>query len=159
ETLISPKVRYKTIKHLTQVDGTLYGASVSEELDSNYQKYANLFKLKWTSTLLDFNQTNYKEHSLRFYNRTFKHGEVYAFYIRFKLKDGALTNAFHIPGRSPVDLVGGLTERSKIQDLITLGYTTHNFVPLSNYFQIASNPELYQVADTTRNIENTTIYT
>jgi hypothetical protein len=41
----------------------------------------------------------YKDYRFSFKHKSFRRGEVYAFYISFILKDGTETYAYHIPGR------------------------------------------------------------
>lgn len=44
----------------------------------------------------------YKDFRLNYKNKTYRRGDVYAFYISFVLKDGTETYAYHIPGRAPL---------------------------------------------------------
>tara|TARA_R110002012_G_scaffold5799_4_gene26905 strand:+ start:2458 stop:8340 length:5883 start_codon:yes stop_codon:yes gene_type:complete len=44
----------------------------------------------------------HKNYRLNWKHKSYRRGEVYAFYISFILKDGSETFAYHIPGRAPV---------------------------------------------------------
>ena len=44
----------------------------------------------------------YKDYRFSFKHKSYRRGEVYAFYISFVLKDGTETYAYHIPGRVPL---------------------------------------------------------
>lgn len=44
----------------------------------------------------------YKDFRLNYKNKSYRRGDVYAFYISFVLKDGTETYAYHIPGRAPL---------------------------------------------------------
>lgn len=134
--VITPAVNYATIKHFTQVQGNLYGASVTEEAPLNLQKYANLVKLKFTSeisTVRNINESA-KIHAINNKKRGFAHGEVYAFYVRFKLKNKGWTRAFHIPGRAPSG--NEATLNSALVSGDTSLQTDLTISPTSRYFQI-----------------------
>lgn len=157
EEAITPSVKYKTVKHITQVDGTLYGACVSEESEPNYQKYLLNTKLSWTSELRDFSQDpqSYKVHYNIFYNRTFQHGEVYAFYIRLKLKNGGWTRAFHIPGRVSKALPGGGVETDGNRWLWdNIGIVYKQNPNLESDFKVNAQSKFFQTRDTTQVIES-----
>ena len=61
-SVLVPPAFYNRIKHLTQVQGTLYGADVSEDEPINLQQYANLITLKFKSELQEVKtlQSSYK---------------------------------------------------------------------------------------------------
>ena len=74
------------------------GASVSEDADfigdsGSFQDDYNL------SGKVSRGHKNYR---LNWKHKSYRRGEVYAFYISFILKDGSETFAYHIPGRAPV---------------------------------------------------------
>lgn len=152
EEVIASSVKYKTIKHLTQVDGTLYGAGVTEEQEKNFQKYINRTTLSWVSEVKDFNNINqsYKVHDNIFYSKSFSHGEVYAFYIRIKIKGGGWTKAFHIPGRAVESLPLGGMENDLNSSLLNDFGTQYPY--LSYDLLIDYQSKYYQTQDTTRNI-------
>lgn len=130
---------YSTIRHLTQVQGVLYGAGVTEKAPLNLQQWANLVTLKWNSTLVTpRNLTeSFKVHAQNGEKKGFAHEEVYAFYIRFKIKGAGWTAAFHIPGRAAEG-----TENS-LNSALVASDTTLN-VDLS----ISSSSKFFQIRDT-----------
>lgn len=99
EQVITPKPLYKKSKAMTQQKGVLYHGNLEAEQDIDYQSYANNIRIFYTSRLVSVNNldTSHKTSKLP---SGFAHGEVYAFYIHFILKNGSLSKGFHIPGRS-----------------------------------------------------------
>ena len=71
-------------------------------------------------TLNDATRRGYKDNRFTYRGKSFRRGDVYAFYISFVLRDGTETYAYHIPGRPPLPLIW-----SSIQDNIVsqTGYT------------------------------------
>jgi len=53
-------------------------------------------------SLTDKVAKGYKDFRFSYKQKTFRRGDVYAFYISFVLKDGTETYAYHIPGREPL---------------------------------------------------------
>lgn len=71
-------------------------------------------------SLADATRRGYKDNRFTYRGKTFKRGDVYAFYISFVLKDGTETYAYHIPGRPPLPLFWSSTHK----DVMGLeGYT------------------------------------
>lgn len=103
EVLTSSSV-FERIKHLTQVNGVLYGAGVSEVAPVKFQKWANLIRLKWQAELKDVSTLaeSYKINDQNNIEKGFWHEEVYAFYVKLKLKGRGFSEAFLISGRPPV---------------------------------------------------------
>jgi hypothetical protein len=97
EALLQP-VKYTSAKTITQLNDSLYLANLKSEDEIDLQEYANRVTINWRSTTGVANLPNFATTSVK----TFGHGEVYAFYIVFRLKSGGRTKAFHIPGRPPV---------------------------------------------------------
>lgn len=103
------------VNTITQLNNRLFMGGVSYDNDyRNMQKYANLITLQWTSTLVDLN-TGAPGTTIGIANndtmvrnlstgqmKGLMHDEVYAFYIRYKLKNGNYTQAFHIPNFNPI---------------------------------------------------------
>lgn len=154
-------IYYKTIKHLTQIDGTLYGASVTEEEPVNLQALANQIELKWISTpknIFEMAESD-KTHPNNNKERTYGHGEVYGFYIKFNI-EGKWTEAFHIPGRTVQPLPTSLgvlplpnlvgQENDLNQDIKDNNSTT--FVDYD--LQINPNSRYFQIRDTSRNFQS-----
>ena len=71
-------------------------------------------------TLNDATRRGYKDNRFTYRGKSFKRGDVYAFYISFVLKDGTETYAYHIPGRPALPLIWS-SVHTKILDLD--GYT------------------------------------
>ena len=71
-----------------------------------------------THTLTDKVAKGYKDYRFNFKHKSFRRGEVYAFYISFVLNDGTETYAYHIPGRDARKTPGqrGVTERDNFSD-------------------------------------------
>lgn len=133
-SVLTPFVNYNKIKHITQVEGVLYGAGVTEKQPLDFQKYANLIKLKYTSTLKDFNnlEETYKFNAQNNRMKSFKHEEVYAMYIRVKIKGEGFSQAFHIPGRAAEGI-----ETSLYSSLSGSLYNVQKSVsPTAKYYQI-----------------------
>ena len=136
EVLVS-SVIYDRIKHFTQVNGVLYGAVVSEASPIAFQKYANLITLKYTSEIINplVLESSYKVNEQNNKKKSFKHEEVYALFIRLKIKGRGFSEAFHIPGR-----VAEGNEKTLFKFL-----GGDNSVQIS----IAPNSKVYQINDTT----------
>ena len=129
EEVLVPQVFYNKVETMGQLNDALYiGKLESEPEILDMQKYANLIELVWTSELLDLTDTPV-EHKTGV-KKGFMHEETYAFYVRYKKKNGTFTPAFTIPGPVPVagDLltstqstVGGMTPEMvyKLEDTIT----------------------------------------
>lgn len=114
EVLI-PNTVYDKVKTLTNYQSKLYLGNVKQAADINFQNEANLIEIKWVkeknislnsrvqstrNAIGDItNYGSYKDPSLVFFNKNFKSGECYAFYIVLKFKNGLYSKAYHIPGR------------------------------------------------------------
>lgn len=94
-----------------------YNASTGYEIDQTYTpsaSYAAIIKNIVTSegeTLKGYRSPKYS-----FKKKSYRRGEVYAFYISFVLKDGTETYAYHIPGRTalPMDLDNTIFESDEL---------------------------------------------
>lgn len=126
---------FEKIKHLTQVNGVLYGAGITESSPVNFQKWSNLIKLKWTSKLINTNslEESYKVNKQNNIEKGFWHEEVYAFYIKLKIKGRGFSEAFLISGRAP--------EGDETKTYLELGSTGPQKT-------ISPNAKVYQVDDT-----------
>lgn len=96
EVLINP-IFYNKVGTMGQLNDALYVGRL-EKTDEilDMQQYANLIQLFWTSELIDVQ--NCPEEHKSGQKKGFMHGETYAFYIRYKLSNGNMTVAYHIPG-------------------------------------------------------------
>ena len=90
----------------------------------------------------------YRDTQLNTKRRSYRRGEVYAFYISFVFKDGSESYAYHIPGRMKKDIskggTGGLDEDYGIDDL-SLQYTEFNGEEIKSS---QPNGKIYQFIDT-----------
>lgn len=123
EDVIIDTVHYDTVKSLEQVDGVLYEGNLKGSLDIGFQKYAgNIKLLAKTKELNEFDlfdighenlttgigsvapfpspkSNGYRDPVNSYKYRGYARDEVYAMYIAFVLNNGAMSYAYHIPGR------------------------------------------------------------
>ena len=141
--ILVPSISISKANCLTLYQANVVYGNVSTFQESNFQSVANNTKIKWIkedvtitniekAISLTTNHHSYKDNKKTFYLKSFKAGEVYAFYIAFKFKDGNYSSAYHIPGN---DLEIG------DNDVITLDTVK----------KLSSNPvNKYQVFDTSK---------
>lgn len=95
---------YTKVKKFTLHQDWVYGINVAtDDIDFNYQSIANNIVVKWNAESiisLDKVENSYKDPSTVFIKKGFTPNEVYALYIRFILKNGGRSEAYHIPGRA-----------------------------------------------------------
>lgn len=95
DEIIIDKAIYKSVKHLTDFKGTLYGLDVTQYNEPNQQSFVNNLTFNWCSYLINPTIDNipgittnvknsYKYHNYNNQQRSFCHDEVYVIYIRFK---------------------------------------------------------------------------
>lgn len=107
--LLIPAISMDKVECLTLHQSNVVYGNVSTFQESNFQSVANNTKIKWVkenvsitniekAISLTTNKNSYKDNKKTFYLKSFKAGEVYAFYIAFKFKDGNYSSAYHIPG-------------------------------------------------------------
>ena len=105
--VITPNEEYSKVGAITTLNNTLYLANLTKEDDIKYQKFANNISVEWVyeeEVAMDATKNSHKDAVILFDKKTFMPDEVYALYIRFAKKNGAIvTKAFHIPGRPPVE--------------------------------------------------------
>lgn len=105
-------------------------------------------------TLTDKIAKGYKDYRFSFKHKTFRRGEVYAFYISFVLHDGTETYAYHIPGRDK--LYAESRTGDFIPEDVNFGATDASWGAIQNLFgfypsEIAENnsdAQVYQYVDT-----------
>jgi len=105
----------------------------------------------------------YKNYRLNWKHKSYRRGEVYAFYISFILKNGSETYAYHIPGRAPVCVgAAGRPDRAdddtSVCEDTSISNTPSKWALISNSFEGAYPSEIaniygpkvkvYQFADT-----------
>lgn len=136
------KTSYDTAKYLTQQDDTLYLANLTRGKDINYQKYAN--NIEVTAVSKNVSAGNYfvadngfemGDSDIVYYNKSFKRGEVYAFYISFILKDGTESKAYIISGRLPEG-----TENEPINQIENDGNKFFKIDPSAKQFHLYARP-------------------
>lgn len=163
EEVLQTRTHYKTVKHITQVEGALYGASVEEYEHLNLQSIANQVKLKWVARLENVHSMadSDKLHENNHSKRPFAHGEVYAMYLKAKLKRGGWTQAFHIPGRAaelldhPVNSIPGVAiMENDLNSEIRAAHISH-FPELSRDIEINQESKYFQTRDTTKGLVGT----
>jgi hypothetical protein len=98
EEILTPRPIYIKSKAMTQLKGELYHGNLETEEDIDYQPFANNIRIFYNTRLVSVNDLN-TSHKTSKAPVGFAHGEVYAFYIHFILKNGSLSRGFHIPGR------------------------------------------------------------
>lgn len=123
EEVIIGGANYDRVKTMKQMDNHLFMGNLGGggAIDLGYQRYANgitttLIEEDIEDLLVDLDPDNgyaegtvgYKNPIIAFDKKTFRRGEVYAFYISFVLKSGNETRAYHIPGREIVGIEGDL---------------------------------------------------
>jgi hypothetical protein len=98
EEILAPQVNYDRIGTMTQLNDSLFIGDLHNDLDMlDMQPYANMINLMWHSKLLNFNDENEKHKSG--IEKSFKHREVYAFYVRYRAK-GRFSPWYTIAGPS-----------------------------------------------------------
>lgn len=132
---------YTKVKKFEVHQDWLFAANVSTpEISMNYQAVANNIIVKWNSEdSISLNRLNnsYKDPTTVFIKRGFMPGEVYAFYIRFILKNGQRSTAYHIPGRNPL---AGERDNVTFTYLQRIDPTAKNFHLLDTAQQDGSEP-------------------
>jgi hypothetical protein len=71
---------YSKVRHLTTVQNELFATDLTSASEPNLQSEVNSYRIKWLSKLIDPKSTATFKDGI---SRTFAHGEVYAFYIRY----------------------------------------------------------------------------
>ncbi|HNQ21418.1 MAG TPA: hypothetical protein PKI46_10190, partial [Bacteroidales bacterium] len=119
DEVLVPNAIYEKAETLTTVQKRLYLGNVEEFVETNMQQYVNLISLVWVrEDLININAAaselkakintsgtlsakgTYQDPAHTFFNKSFKSGECYAFYMVFNYKNGKRSKAFHIPGRA-----------------------------------------------------------
>lgn len=99
EEVLIPAGFYENAGSITQLNDVLYLADMKESAFLNLQKYASLVKIRWQSQYRANIETDDDVRSGKI--RTFKHGEVYAAFIVYHLRNGQVTDGFTVPGVIP----------------------------------------------------------
>jgi hypothetical protein len=150
--IIVPTTAYSHIKTGAVLNNRLYIANMRTIPEFDFQPYANNIKLKWnraTAVNLAAYAGSYKDPVFIVDKRSFLTGEVYAFYIIFKMKDGTYSSAYHIPARAVENMAGfgNLPENSRIQDMVTAGFPPPNS---AEFIAIDNNARYHEVYPTAK---------
>ncbi len=78
--------------------GTSYGTGVANSYSPGYMETM----LQWMKEGPLDTRKGYRNPNYYYKRKSYRRGEVYAFYISFVLNDGTETYAYHIPGRYPM---------------------------------------------------------
>jgi len=126
------------------------------ELNDDFDIYRNLQRDNLDDGFFASNvRKGYKDVNMSYNYRGYRRSEVYAFYISFVLNDGSETYAYHIPGRSSLNLSraesGGTTvnEDSPLSTSILNAISNSDLeMNLEEFADLYPDAKLYQVADT-----------
>jgi hypothetical protein len=148
ESIIIPNTILKKVWAGTSMNNRLHFANAVEEEAPDLQQYINNIKVEWqrNETIdLGKNTGSYKDPSVLYLNKSFKSGEVYAFYFIAKMLSGK-EYAFHIPGRAPVvaNISGTRLENEFVQDLLDDGIVD---TKLDEAILVAADMKIYQGFD------------
>jgi hypothetical protein len=163
QEVLSVNAAYESIYALTQQDNTLYGINLGEASVDSWQKYANNVRVNpLTSKLVQSDYTGTNKLQVGFFNRTFKHGEVYGLYMCLKMLDGSRSRAFHLPGRRAASIAvlpeSGATvvvanedasTQSILNAAIIAGSSGHNY--LLEDLDVDGGVKYFQTRDTSYN--------
>lgn len=131
EKLRIPKPSYTKAKFIEESSDHLMLADLEADPDYNLQPFASQLQLFWETVEVPYDQlNNYFNPIVASRFRSYMRDEVYPFAIRFKLKNGKKTKAYHIPGRARTGISGivgkdgvpdeagiGILNRDNIQDV------------------------------------------
>ena len=125
-----------------------YGyTSVSQDIYANYpQDYQYISQI--TYPLQNGKDRGYRNINRLFKEKSYRRGEVYAFYISFIFKDGTESYAYHIPGRN----VSAYWENGPLNSNVISGFNA------SEFLQTDPNGAMYQYLDTSMHVGQTTGY-
>ena len=135
----TPKPDYTKAKLIEESGNYLLLCDLEDSPEYNFQPFANQMKLYWETVNMPYDSNNNYSNPIvvsRF--RGYMRDEVYPFAIRFKLKNGKRTKAFHIPNRlaTPYDL-DPITNDDVISDD---GCSTVDQKPRWKVYNTAYNP-------------------
>lgn len=91
---------YETANIIEKQNDILMLADLEEYPKFNFQPFATRISLLWETVEMPADgQFDYSSPEVAYFFRTYQRDEVYAFGIKFRLKNGKYTDVFHIPGR------------------------------------------------------------
>ena len=93
--------RYESATIIEDSDDILFLADLEGDIDYNIQPLANRIGLYWETVEMPADKKDFNYHNGIIVSnfRGYMRDEVYAFGIKFKLKNGKYTKVYHIPGR------------------------------------------------------------
>lgn len=94
--VLTKQPNYNKVKDLLILNDRIYGANLEVDDEIDYQSLANNIVLNYRVGLKSITDKDTRLGN----NTTFMAGQVVAVYIRWKLKNGKVSKAFHIPGRT-----------------------------------------------------------
>lgn len=122
------KPDYKKAKFIEESADHLMMADLEADPDYNLQPLASQLELFWETVQIPYNsQNNYANPIVSSRFRSYMRDEVYPFGIRFKLKNGKKTKAYHIPGRASTS-ISGITGIDGIPDELIVSPTNRDNV-------------------------------
>jgi len=105
-TSITPIIRspyYATASIIEKQNDILMLADLEETPKYNFQPFASNLELFWETVSMPADgDMDFSNPEVAYFFRTFQRDEVYAFGIKFKLKNGKYSEVFHIPGRRAI---------------------------------------------------------
>lgn len=122
EEVLIPAAFYENSGSITQLNDILYLADMVEAQNFDYQPYANMVKVRWSSELKNIADSDIRSGK----KKTYKHREVYALYIVLHMTNGLASKAFTIPGvydaskMANVTIDGVTDKKYKMEDTATI---------------------------------------
>ena len=117
-TLLTPNASYKRVHTGVFLENRLHLGNLKKETIKDYQPYANNIKVNWVreqEIAIGAYKGSYKDPVVLFDKRGFASDEVYAFYVAFGMKDGTISEWFHIPGADARTIgIGAYTDKSTL---------------------------------------------
>lgn len=126
EILVQP-ANYDRVGNIGQLNDALYLVDLKSAPEPKMQKFANLIRLKWASSLVSVIPEDKEMASGT--KKTFMHQEVYAWYIKYKLTTGGTTRAFHIPGPELLPADSAISSLSSLEGLTHKVYQVEDTIP------------------------------
>ena len=135
--ILQQSVFYNTAKHLIQKDNRLFLSNLTTSVQPDFTKFVHSLNTKyyveeWQHNT-GFDTGTYKNEFNVYKRKSFRRNEVYSFGILFILKDGTLTDVYHIPGNDKVTTV------TTAADTVTKDLGTYVSNEDFTYFDIDSN--------------------
>lgn len=128
ELLVDP-VTYTKVQCMGQLNDALYIGNMEREPEIRMQKHALLVNLRFVSKLVSVFPRDEDHANAR--QRSFRHQEVYAFYIRYSITTGGWTQLNVIAGLTPTSGDMSLSAEASVGGMVGLKFqvedTIHSF--------------------------------